>query len=102
MGGMFQWPWVIDRAMNRKLFGAYVEIQLAPTLNKGDVVILDNLSSHESPDAEKLLKSVGAWFLFLPPYSPDLNPIEMAFTVAVISTVRDYSRLGHVPRKKAA
>jgi transposase len=45
---------------------------------------------------------LGAWFLFLPPYSPDLNPIEMAFTVAVISTVRDYSRLGHVPRKKAA
>jgi len=73
-------PWVIDRAMNRKLFESYVETQLAPTLNKGDVVILDNLSSHKSADAAKLLKSLGAWFLFLPPYSPDLNPIEMAFS----------------------
>ena len=66
--------------MNRKLFETYVETQLAPTLNKGDVVILDNLSSHKSADAAKLLKSLGAWFLFLPPYSPDLNPIEMAFS----------------------
>lgn len=73
-------PWVIDGAINRKLFEAYVETQLAPTLNKGDVVILDNLSSHKSADAAKLLKSLGAWFLFLPPYSPDLNPIEMAFS----------------------
>ena len=73
-------PWVIDAAMNRKRFETYVETQLAPTLNKGDVVILDNLSSHKSADAEKLLKSIGAWFLFLPPYSPDLNPIEMAFS----------------------
>ena len=46
----------------------------------GDVVILDNLSSHKSPRAAKLLKAKGAWFLYLPPYSPDLNPIEMAFS----------------------
>jgi transposase len=52
---------------------------LAPTLSKGDVVILDNLSSHKS-DAADCLKEKGAWFLFLPPYSPDLNPIEMAFS----------------------
>lgn len=58
----------------------YVETQLAPTLNKGDVVILDNLSSHKSKKAAEILKEVGAWFLFLPPYSPDLNPIEMAFS----------------------
>ena len=73
-------PWVIKGAINRKLFDAYVETQLAPTLKSGDVVILDNLSSHKSAHAAQVLKSVGAWFLFLPPYSPDLNPIEMAFS----------------------
>lgn len=67
-------PWVIDRAMNRAAFETYVETQLAPTLNKGDVVILDNLSVHKSPKAAACLKQRGAWFLFLPPYSPDLNP----------------------------
>jgi transposase len=73
-------PWVIDGAMNRDMFERYIETQLAPSLRPGDVVILDNLSSHKSPRAAELLKSVGAWFLFLPPYSPDLNPIEMAFS----------------------
>lgn len=72
-------PWVIDRPMNRKIFEAYVETQLAPTLKKGDMVILDNLSSHKSEKATAILKARGAWFLYLPPYSPDLNPIEMAF-----------------------
>ena len=72
-------PWVIDHPMNRETFDAYVETQLAPTLQQGDVVILDNLSSHKSAKAEAILKQRGAWFLFLPPYSPDLNPIEMAF-----------------------
>ena len=65
--------------MNRKIFETYVETQLAPTLQPGDVVILDNLSSHKSEKAKAILKERGAWFLFLPPYSPDLNPIEMAF-----------------------
>ncbi|WP_020592193.1 transposase [Kiloniella laminariae] len=46
---------------------------------RGDYLVLDNLISHKSPQAVEMLKSVGAWFLFLPPYSPDLNPIEMAF-----------------------
>jgi transposase len=73
-------PWVINRPMNRQLFDLYIETQLAPTLNKGDVVILDNLSSHKSDKAAQILKDIGAWFLFLPPYSPDLNPIEMAFS----------------------
>ncbi len=73
-------PWVIDGTMNRATFEAYVETQLAPTLGKGDVVILDNLSSHKSPRAAQMLRDIGAWFLFLPPYSPDLNPIEMAFS----------------------
>ncbi|WP_246415062.1 IS630 family transposase, partial [Rhizorhapis suberifaciens] len=72
-------PWVIDRPMNRQIFEAYVETQLAPTLKPGDMVILDNLSSHKSERASAILKERGAWFLYLPPYSPDLNPIEMAF-----------------------
>ncbi len=66
--------------MNRAAFDIYIETQLAPTLGPGDVVILDNLSSHKSAKAAKILKQRGAWFLFLPPYSPDLNPIEMAFS----------------------
>jgi transposase len=65
--------------MNRRIFETYVETQLAPTLEKGDVVIMDNLSAHKSPAAEKAIRAKGAWILFLPPYSPDLNPIEMAF-----------------------
>ena len=72
-------PWIIDAPMNRKIFETYVETQLAPTLSPGDVVILDNLSSHKSERAKAILKERGAWFVFLPPYSPDLNPIEMAF-----------------------
>jgi len=55
--------------MNRELFDFYVKTQLAPTLQTGDVIILDNLSSHKSPGAAAM-KDVGAWFLFLPPYSP--------------------------------
>ena len=72
-------PWVVDQPMNRQIFDTYIETQLAPTLQPGDVVILDNLPSHKSAKAEATLKQRGAWFLFLPPYSPDLNPIEMAF-----------------------
>jgi transposase len=72
-------PWVVDKPMNRAIFETYVETQLAPALQPGDVVILDNLSSHKSEKAKAILKDRGAWFLFLPPYSPDLNPIEMAF-----------------------
>ena len=73
-------PWVIDGPMNRRAFEAYVTTQLAPTLSQGDVVIMDNLSSHKSPKAAKEINAKGAWILFLPPYSPDLNPIEMAFS----------------------
>ncbi len=72
-------PFVVDRPMNRRIFETYVETQLAPTLQKGDVVILDNLRAHKSPVAEQPILARGAWILFLPPYSPDLNPIEMAF-----------------------
>ena len=72
-------PWIVDRAMNRAAFDTYIETQLAPTLQKGDIVILDNLAVHKSAKAAECLRKKGAWFLFLPPYSPDLNPIEMAF-----------------------
>ena len=72
-------PWVINGAMNRDLFELYVETRLASTVHTGDVIILDNLSSHKSPKAAKAMRAVGAWFLFLSPYSPDLNPLEMAF-----------------------
>ena len=73
-------PWVLDGPMNRATFDAYIETQLAPTLQPGDVVIADNLSSHKSARAQSLLKAQGSWMLFLPPYSPDLNPIEMAYS----------------------
>jgi len=72
-------PFVIDGAMNGAAFDAYVRTQLAPAVGPGDVVILDNLSVHKSPRAAQALAERGAWFLFLPRYSPDLNPIEMAF-----------------------
>lgn len=72
-------PWVIDTPMNKGIFEAYVETQLAATLKPGDMVILDNLPSHKSEKAKAILKARGAWFMLLPPYSPDLNPIEMAF-----------------------
>jgi transposase len=73
-------PWIIPGAMNRVAFDTYIETQLAPTLEPGNVVILDNLSTHKSAKAALILKERGAWFLFLPQYSPDLNPIEMAFS----------------------
>lgn len=72
-------PFVVDQPMNRRIFEVYVETQFAPTLKPGDVVIMDNLAAHKSPKAEAAIRARGAWVLFLPPYSPDLNPIEMAF-----------------------
>lgn len=73
-------PWVIPGAMDRTAFNIYIETQLAPTLLPGDIVILDNLSVHKSAKAEAAVRARGAWMLFLPQYSPDLNPIEMAFS----------------------
>ncbi len=97
-------PWVISGAMNSEMFDLYVETQLAPTLREGDVVILDNLSSHKSSGAARAMRDIGAWFLFLPPCNPDLNPIEMAFSKlkALIrkGAIRTYDELwqavGHV------
>jgi transposase len=72
-------PFVIDEPMNRAIFTQYVRQYLAPELKPGDIVILDNLSSHKGAEAAALVEARGARLLFLPPYSPDLNPIEMVF-----------------------
>lgn len=73
-------PWILPGAMNGEAFATYIETQLAPVLEPGTVVILDNLSTHKNQRAAQALRDRGCWFLFLPPYSPDLNPIEMAFS----------------------
>lgn len=73
-------PWVIKGAMDGPAFAAYVEKVLAPELMPGTVVILDNLATHRNAGAAKAIKQAGCWFLYLPPYSPDLNPIEQAFS----------------------
>ena len=73
-------PWGIDGPIDGDIFVEYIRTQLAPTLQKGDVVVLDNLSAHKRDEARKAIVAQGAWMLFLPPYSPDLNPIEMAFS----------------------
>src|ERR1700741_3556271 len=73
-------PWVIDGPINGELFALYVEKVLAPTLAKGEVVILDNLGSHKGKSARNAIRARGAHLLFLPPYSPDLNPIEQMFS----------------------
>ena len=72
-------PFVIDEPMNRKIFTAYVARFLVPELRPGDVVIMDNLSSHKGPEVAALIETAGACLMFLPAYSPDFNPIEMAF-----------------------
>jgi transposase len=69
----------VDGAVNRDVFEAFLEQVLCPALTPGDVVILDNLSSHKGARARQLVEARGASLLFLPPYSPDLNPIELAF-----------------------
>ena len=72
-------PTVVDGPMNGDVFVAYVEQQLVPTLKRGDIVAMDNLSSHKRAGVKAAIESVGAELRFLPPYSPDLNPIEKAF-----------------------
>lgn len=73
-------PLVIDGPINGEWFEAYVDQVLVPTLKPGDIVILDNLSSHKRPAAREIIEAVGARLMFLPPYSPDFNPIEKAFS----------------------
>lgn len=72
-------PCLFDGPINGQKFLAYVEQFLVPTLQPGDIVVLDNLGSHKGKAVRKAIRAVGAKLLFLPPYSPDLNPIEQAF-----------------------
>jgi transposase len=72
-------PCVFDGAINGEAFLAYVEQVLAPTLASGDIVVMDNLSSHKVAGVRQAIEARGASLLYLPPYSPDLNPIELAF-----------------------
>jgi transposase len=83
-------PWVIDGPINGELFGLYIDKVLAPTLAPGDVVVLDNLGSHKGKAARAAVRARGAHLIFLPPYSPDLNPIEQVF-----------AKLKHLMRKAA-
>ncbi|MEJ8630164.1 IS630 family transposase [Sphingomonas sp. I4] len=73
-------PMVLDGPINRDAFVAYVRQVLVPGLSPGDIVIMDNLSSHKAPAARDAIEAAGAKLLFLPPYSPDFNPIEQAFS----------------------
>ena len=83
-------PWLIDGPINGERFRLYVEKVLVPTLKPGDIVILDNLGSHRGKAVRRAIRSAGAKLIFLPKYSPDLNPIEMLF-----------SKLKHLLRKAA-
>ncbi len=67
-------PWCLDNAMTGAAFLTYIETQLCPTLKPGDIVIADNLSSHKVAGIRELVEAKGARILYLPPYSPDLNP----------------------------
>jgi transposase len=72
-------PCVFDGPINGRSFQAYVEQVLAPTLRPGDIVVMDNLGSHKGQAARRAIRTAGAHLFFLPPYSPDLNPIEQVF-----------------------
>jgi transposase len=83
-------PWLIDGPINGERFRLYVEEVLVPTLRPGDIVIMDNLGSHKGQTIRRAIRTVGARLLFLPKYSPDLNPIEQVF-----------AKLKHLLRKAA-
>jgi transposase len=73
-------PFVLDGPINRDAFETYVAKVLVPDLRHGDIVVMDNLSSHRGPRVREMIEAAGATLLYLPPYSPDFNPIEMAFS----------------------
>ena len=72
-------PFVVDRPMNAAIFQVYIERVLGPELRPGDIVVMDDLAAHKRPAVRKALADRGATALYLTPYSPDLNPIELAF-----------------------
>lgn len=84
-------PWLLDGPINAESFLTYLETQLAPTLSPGDIVIMDNLGSHKGKAVRRAIRTVGARLIFLPKYSPDLNPIEQLF-----------AKLKHLLRKAQA
>ena len=84
-------PWLLDGPIDGEAFQTYVEQVLVPTLRPGDIVIMDNLGSHKGKAVRRLIRAVGAKLIFLPKYSPDLNPIEQVF-----------AKLKHLLRKAAA
>lgn len=84
-------PWLLDGPINGERFLIYVEKLLVPTLHAGDIVIMDNLGSHKSRAVRSAIRNAGAHLIFLPKYSPDLNPIEQVF-----------AKLKHLLRKQAA
>ena len=84
-------PWLIDGPINGQRFLLYVEKVLVPTLQRGDIVIMDNLGSHKGKAVRAAIRKAGAHLIFLPKYSPDLNPIEQVF-----------AKLKHLLRKAAA
>jgi transposase len=73
-------PFVLDGPINRDAFETYVEKVLVPELRAGDIVIMDNLTSHKGPSVRDMIEAAGAELRYLPPYSPDFNPIENAFS----------------------
>lgn len=83
----FTAPFVIDKPMNGLIFLEYVRQCLAPTLGQGDIVVMDNLSAHKPEEIREAIEDAGAELRYLPPYSPDLNPIENSF-----ATVKAYLR----------
>jgi len=85
-------PWLLDGPINGERFLIYVEQVLAPTLAKDDLVIMDNLGSHKAKAVRQALRQAGARLLFLPKYSPDLNPIEQLFAKLKHHLRRDQPR----------
>jgi transposase len=73
-------PFVLDGPINRNAFEVYVEKVLVPELKPGDIVVMDNLSNHKGAAVRAMIEAAGASLLYLPPYSPDFNPIEKAFS----------------------
>jgi transposase len=73
-------PWVLDGPINRDAFETYIEKVLVPELKPGDIVVMDNLSSHKGVSVCEMIQAAGAQLRYLPPYSPDFNPIENAFS----------------------
>jgi transposase len=89
-------PLVVDGAINGELFLAYVRQHLAPTLQPGNIVVMDNLSSHKVKGVREAIEAVGATVVYLPPYSPDLNPIEQVFAKlkALLRKAKERTREG--------